>query len=127
MNNELKHIMLVEDEPDIREIAAMTLSELGGFKLTICDSGQKALEQLQHEKPQLIMLDVMMPGMDGPTTYEKIKTMKNGEKVPVIFMTARVQAHEVEGYLEQGAIGVISKPFNPTTLAQEVYQLWSKA
>lgn len=127
MSNELKRIMVVEDEPDIREIAKMALAELGGFEVTVCDSGQKAIENLKVAKPQLIILDVMMPDMDGPTTFERIKQMTRGIKLPVVFMTARVQPHEIKEYKESGAIGIISKPFNPTTLASEINDLWNKA
>jgi len=122
----LSKIMLVEDEPDIREIASLALTELGGFNLTLCESGQQALDKLPAALPQLVLLDVMMPDMDGPTTLQKLRTMSEMKNVPVIFMTARVQANEVEEYLKLGALGVIPKPFDPATLSTEIIKIWNE-
>lgn len=122
---DLNHIMLVEDEPDIREIATIALADLGGFTVTACDSAKQALEKVEHSRPQLILLDVMMPDMDGPSTFEELKKTSIGKTTPVIFMTARAQTHEIKEYLRLGAIGVITKPFDPSMLKSEIIKIWS--
>jgi CheY-like chemotaxis protein len=121
----LKDIMLVEDEPHIREVTKLILAKLGGFNVITCDSGTQALGKLEERPlPQLILLDVMMPGMDGPSTLEKIRQIPEALKIPVIFLTAKVQTHEIEQYTSMGVIGILTKPFNPTTISQEITKLW---
>jgi two-component system OmpR family response regulator len=121
---ELKQILYVEDEPDIRDIAQLALEAIGGFEVTLCESGKEALKALSHFRPQLILLDVMMPGMDGPTTFSAIRELPRGRDIPVIFMTAKVQAHEIAAYKAMGSIGVISKPFDAMLLASQIQELW---
>lgn len=122
----LKKILYVEDDEDIAEIAVMTLEELGGFEVKHCASGMIALDQLSSYAPQLILMDVMMPGMDGPETFERIKETSSAH-VPVIFMTAKAQKHEQEEYINMGAVGVIVKPFDAMTLCSTITQLWEGA
>lgn len=122
--DKLKHIMIVEDDEDIREILSLVLSEIGGFKLTICGSGQEALESIVTHKPQLILLDVMMPKIDGITTFKNLRKNPKAKDIPVIFMTARIQPHEMEEYSKLGCIGIISKPFDPRTLSSDVIKMW---
>lgn len=119
---ELKYIMLIDDEPDIREVAKLALSKIGGFDLTVCHSGEEALQSLQVNQPQLILLDVMMPEMDGPTTFKKMR--EHQIKIPVIFMTAKIQKSEITDYLEMGAIGIIPKPFDPISLSSDILKIW---
>ena len=118
-----KKILLAEDEPDIRTVAELALESVGGFSVRLCEDGQAALDALPAFAPDLVMLDVMMPGMDGPTTLAELRKLPQGKDVPVIFMTAKVQQAEIEGYKRLGAIGVIAKPFDPMTLADTVRQL----
>ena len=80
---DLTHIMLVEDEPDIRAVTELALCELGGFKLTVCESGQHALNMVAQAQPQLILLDVMMPVMDGVATFQKLKALPHAKKYPL--------------------------------------------
>lgn len=120
----LNRIMLVEDEPDIRTVAELALASVGGFEVKLCACGQEALDALPFYLPDLIMLDVMMPGMDGPATFTELRKLPAGKDVPVIFMTAKVQQAEVSGYKQLGAIGIIPKPFDPMTLAEKVRSLW---
>lgn len=122
----LKKILYAEDEPDIQSVAKIALEMLGGFELQVCDNGQAVLDALEHSLPDLILLDVMMPIMDGPTTLRHIKEHPAARAVPVIFMTAKVQATEVDTYVQNGAIGVIAKPFDPMTLAQQIRELWEQ-
>ncbi|PCM42912.1 response regulator [Marinobacter sp. ANT_B65] len=126
-DHSLKRILMVEDEPDIRTVAALALESIGGFVLTACDSGQQALEQIGECQPQLILLDVMMPGMDGPATLEAIRRLPDYATTPAVFMTAKVQSDEVQGYLAQGAAGVIPKPFDPLSLADQIREIWNEA
>lgn len=122
----LSRILYVEDEPDIRTIAKLALETVGGFTVEICSSGQEALEKAGAFRPDLILLDVMMPGMDGPTTMEALRKDSATATLPIAFMTAKVQASEVQRYTDLGAIGVIAKPFDPMQLAETVKRLWSE-
>ena len=112
--------MLVDDEDDIRTIGEMSLSAVGGFRVTLAASGAEALDTAPVAKPDLIILDVMMPDMDGPTTYEKLRSASATAATPVIFLTAKVQREEVKRYMALGAAGVISKPFDPMTLPNQI-------
>jgi CheY-like chemotaxis protein len=120
---QLRHILCVDDEEDIQEVVKLCLEMDGGFTIDTCNGGAEALSFLEGARPDLILLDVMMPGMDGPATFAAMKA--RGLNVPVIFMTARVRGAEVSQYLDMGAVGVVPKPFDPVTLADEVRQLWS--
>lgn len=124
---ELKRILMVEDEPDIRTVAELALEAIGGFELTACESGLQALEKIDECRPQLIVLDVMMPGMDGPATLKAIRGLPGYATTPAVFMTAKVQSDEVQGYLELGAAGVIPKPFDPLSLAEQIRVIWNEA
>jgi CheY-like chemotaxis protein len=115
---------MVEDEPDIQTVAKLALESIGGFQVEICSSGKEAIEKAPSYYPDLILLDVMMPGMDGPTTLQDLRNIPELANTPVIFMTAKVQPHEVESYKALGAIDVIAKPFDPMTLADTVRSKW---
>jgi two-component system, OmpR family, response regulator len=117
---EISKVLLVDDEPDIRKIGLMSLRAVGNWEATEADCGQSALDSLANEVPDLILLDVMMPGMDGPTTLAKLRENPDWVGIPVIFLTAKVQKNEVDRYLDLGARGVIAKPFDPMTLPDEV-------
>jgi len=124
MTTDLKNILYVEDEEDIATVVVMTLEELGDFEIKHCPCGQEALDAFPEFDPQLVILDVMMPGMDGPATLANLRKFKGADEVPVIFMTAKAQAHEQQRYMNLGAIGVITKPFDPMTLPDAVTELW---
>jgi CheY-like chemotaxis protein len=125
-SKELKSILYVEDEPDIREIAKIALEMVGGFDVAMCASGTEALKRAEGFQPDLLLLDVMMPGMDGPTTLKALRKLQNTEATPVIFMTAKVQPKEVDEYRAMGAVDVIPKPFDPMTLAQSIRDIWAR-
>jgi CheY-like chemotaxis protein len=122
----LKTIMVVEDEPDIQAIVKIAMERLGKFQVIICGSGDEALRKAQRIIPDMILLDVMMPGMDGPTTLKKLREIPGMPDVPVVFMTAKVQSYELAYYHELGAIEVIKKPFDPVDLPEIVKKIWSK-
>jgi CheY-like chemotaxis protein len=113
-------ILLVDDEPDIREVVDVSLGLDRDFATRACASGADALATAAEWSPSLILLDVMMPVMDGPTTLAKLRNNPRTAHIPVVFLTARTQADEVEQYISLGAQGVLSKPFDPMTLAASV-------
>lgn len=123
----LQRILYVEDDPDIQAVAKIALEMIGGFTVKICSSGEEAIREAAAFDPDMILLDVMMPGMDGPTTLGHLRRQATLATVPVAFMTAKVQPQEVAHYLSLGACEVIPKPFNPMTLAQQVRDAWQKA
>ncbi|MFY9261625.1 MAG: response regulator [Gallionella sp.] len=125
MTEPLTRILYVEDEPDIQMIARLALETLGGFTLEVCSSGREALEKITAFQPQLILLDVMMPGMDGPTTLGELRKLPAFADTPTIFMTAKVQPSEITGYKAIGAIDVIPKPFDPMMLSNQVLEIWT--
>lgn len=122
---ELRRILFVEDDPDIRMVATMALEAVGGFSVLACDSGTQAVEKAPTFDPDLVLLDVMMPGLDGPATLEALRRLPEIRETPVVFMTARVQTHEVARYREMGAADVIAKPFDPMALSDTVRSIWS--
>ena len=125
MTATLTHILYVEDDEDIQSVAKIALEIVGGFTLRSCSSGKEALEQETVTfAPDLMLLDVMMPEMDGPTTLARLRELPGLASTPVIFMTAKVQASEISHYKSLGAIGVIAKPFDPMQLATQIRQLW---
>ena len=115
------HVLHVDDEPDIREVAAMSLDLDPDMSLTSASSGAEALALLEGGlQPDVILLDVMMPVLDGPGTLARLRRLPGHERTPVIFMTARAQSSELGRYIELGAVGVIVKPFDPMSLAASV-------
>lgn len=121
---QLKRILYAEDEPDIQTVAKLALEMVGGFSVQMCDNGRVLLETFEAFAPDLIMLDVMMPEMDGPSTLKALR--ERGVTIPVIFMTAKVQPQEVAAYKELGAMDVIAKPFDPMQLAAQVKAIWDR-
>lgn len=124
--NELKTILYAEDESDIREIAQIALEEIGGFTVIYCQNGREALEKAKNTQPDLILLDVMMPEMDGPTTLRDLRKLAYYKSLPAIFMTAKIQPDEIAKYEEMGAIGVITKPFDPMKLSETIKNIWNR-
>jgi CheY-like chemotaxis protein len=113
-------ILVVDDEPDIREVVDVSLGLDREFTMRACASGADALVMAAEWSPTLILLDVMMPLMDGPATLANLRKNPRTAQIPVVFLTARTQTDEIEQYISLGAQGVLSKPFNPMTLAASV-------
>jgi CheY-like chemotaxis protein len=113
-------ILLVDDEPDIREVVDVSLGLDREFRTRACASGADALVTAAEWSPSLILLDVMMPLMDGPATLANLRKNPRTAHIPVVFLTARTQADEIGQYISLGAQGVLSKPFDPMTLAASV-------
>jgi DNA-binding response OmpR family regulator len=120
----LKTILYIEDEVDIQAIARLALEAIGGFVVDICSSGREGVAYASKNPPDIILLDVMMPEMDGPTTLLALRQLPALAGVPVVFMTAKVQPQEVANYRALGAADVIAKPFDPMTLADQVRAIW---
>lgn len=126
MPQPLTRILYVEDEPDIRTVAQMALEAVGGFTVIACASGREALAAASVAAIDLVLLDVMMPGMDGPSTLQALRRLPATAETPVIFMTAKVQAAEIAQYLALGALDVIHKPFDPMTLSEQISRIWAQ-
>lgn len=123
---ELNKILYAEDEMDIQSIAQMSLEMMGSYTLKVCSNGQEAIDSVESFQPDLLLFDVMMPLKDGPAAYQEIISKPGFENIPVVFMTAKVQNHEIQEYKDMGAIDVIPKPFDPMTLAQTLGDIWAK-
>ncbi|MBT4041845.1 MAG: response regulator [Rhodospirillales bacterium] len=124
MAGTLSKILHVEDEQDIQEIVKLALETIGGFSVETCSSGHEALEKVSLFQPDLFLLDVMMPGMDGPETLSALREEAGFADTPVIFMTAKVMEDEVIRFKEIGALDVISKPFDPMSLGEKIKAIW---
>lgn len=120
----LQRILMVEDDPDIQIVVRMALEAVGGYTVEVCSGGQQALDAIEGFAPDMVLLDVMMPDMDGPTVLHHLRARPASREIPIVFMTAKVQAHEISSYREMGALDVISKPFNPMTLSAKLASIW---
>jgi two-component system, OmpR family, response regulator len=124
MKKELRKILYAEDDTDVQTIVELTMQTMSNFDLKICDNGKKLMECVEEYNPDLIILDVMMPEMDGPSTFRNLQFKETTKDIPVIFMTAKAQAHEVKDFKECGVIGIITKPFDPIKLCHEIAKIW---
>lgn len=115
-----RHILVVDDDDAIREVAQLSLETVGGWRVTTASSGMEGLAKAGSDRPDAILLDVMMPGMDGPTTLERLRGQEITRAIPVILLTAKVQASEVARWMALDVAGVLAKPFDPMALADEV-------
>jgi CheY-like chemotaxis protein len=120
----LRKVMCVEDDPDIRLILDLSLSKIGGYEVMCCEGGQHALDAVHDFRPDLVLLDVMMPGLSGPETLNRFRLLPIMKGVPIVFMTAKAMIEEVTELLECGATGVIVKPFNSITLPTDIKLYW---
>lgn len=119
----MKTVLLIDDEDDIREVAQMSLEMTAGWDIEAANSGAAGIEKAMQVRPDAILLDVMMPDMDGPTTFLRIREQQELEQTPVILLTAKVQATDRERFQALGVSGVIAKPFDPLTLASQISEL----
>lgn len=124
---ELKKILYAEDEKDVQTIVEISVWSTSNYEIKICDNGKILLDCVEDYQPDLILLDVMMPEMDGITTLKNLQANEKTKNIPVIFITAKAQTHEVELFNKSGIIGVITKPFDPMLLSSKIKELWDKA
>lgn len=122
----LERILYAEDEADIQKVTSLALETLGNFTLKICQSGAEAVSEIEGFNPQLLLFDVMMPGLDGPGAFKKIREMEGYSSIPIIFLTAKLDRSAVQTYLAIGAVDVIAKPFDPVTLAKRIETAWQR-
>ena len=116
-------VLLVDDEADIRRIGELSLHSVGGWDVLLASSGDEGIEAARAHRPDLILMDMMMPEMDGMSALRQLRADPELASTPVVFMTAKVQRDEVARYLEAGAKGVVHKPFDPMTLPDEIRQI----
>lgn len=119
----IKRVLLAEDEEDIQKVARMSLKFQGGVDVVVASNGEECLQCAERETFDVILLDAMMPKLDGYETCRRLKANPNTRDIPVIFLTAKTQAYEVKQGLELGAIGYLTKPFEPTTLFRQIVEL----
>lgn len=120
------NLLHVEDDADIREIAMMALGISGEFAIIQCESGDEALSEVENSTPDAILLDMMMPGMTGLQTLQHMRKMPHLAEVPAIFMTARTQQSDVDELRAMGNVEVITKPFDPMTLSDQIKEAMAK-
>ena len=123
----IQSVIYVDDDPDICEVVKTTLCMMADLRVFTAASGQQAIELALEVVPDLVLMDIMMPGLDGPSTLKRMRGTAALAHIPVIFMTAKLLPAEVAQFLRLGAIGVIGKPFDPLTLCDELFALWTKA
>lgn len=115
-----RRILIIDDEDDIRQVAALSLETVAGWEVITASSGIQGIRRAQDEKPDAILLDVMMPGMDGPTTFLELRKIPEIVEIPVILLTAKVQGADQKRFANLGVSAVLFKPFDPLTLARQM-------
>lgn len=120
------NVLLIDDDPDIRQIGHLSLHVVGGFDVIVAASGAAGVAQAQIQTPDVVLLDMMMPGMDGIATLAELRRLPAMQEIPIVFFTAKVQRTEKERLMALGAAGVIAKPFDPMTLAQDLKKLLNR-
>ena len=113
-------ILIIDDEEDIREVAALSLESVAGWEVVVAGSGAQGLARAIEHKPDAILLDVMMPGMDGPSTFRELRKNPETSKIPVLLLTAKVQSSDQRRFADLGVEGVLFKPFDPLTLHSQI-------
>ena len=115
-----RRILIVDDEDDIREVAQMSLEMVAGWEVIPARSGEEGIRKAAEQRPDAILLDVMMPDMDGPTTFRRLRDLPDTASIPVILLTAKVQAADRRRFDGLGVDGVLAKPFDPMELARQI-------
>jgi two-component system alkaline phosphatase synthesis response regulator PhoP len=118
-----RRVLIVDDEDDIREVARISLHLVGGWEVLTARSGAEGIATAGRERPDAILLDVMMPDLDGPATFQRLQADEATRDIPVILLTAKVQAADRRRFTDLGVRGVIAKPFDPMTLSREIAQI----
>jgi CheY-like chemotaxis protein len=123
-----RRILIVDDEPDIREVAQMSLEMVSGWQVLTAESGEEGIVKAKQERPDAILLDAMMPGMDGATAFQKLQADPSTKQIPVIMFTAKVQANDRKIFADLGVRDVIAKPFDPLRLGSQIAEIlgWSQ-
>lgn len=119
-------VLLVDDEEDIRKIGSLSLEAIGKFEVSVASSAREALRLAEQEHPDVILMDMMMPEMDGLAALRELQAIPHLRAIPVVFVTAKVQTAEAQKYLALGARGVVPKPFDPMTLPADLLRILGK-
>ena len=119
-------VCYVEDDEDIQRIVRMSLERIGKMTVEVVTDPMVALGAITSFKPDLVMLDWMMPGMDGPTLFRRMKQQPETSALPVVFITAKATQRDMDELIALGAAGAISKPFSPKDLPEQLRAIWSK-
>jgi len=122
-----RKILIIDDEDDIREVAALSLESVAGWEVVAASSGAQGLVRAAEYQPDAILLDVMMPGMDGPTTFRELRKNPATERIPVLLLTAKVQSTDQRRFADLGVNAILFKPFDPLTLSAQIASVlgWS--
>jgi CheY-like chemotaxis protein len=120
MGSLMRRILIIDDEDDIREVAALSLEATAGWNILTASSGAAGIEIAAAEQPDAILMDVMMPGVDGPTTFGHMQKNSAISHIPVLLLTAKVQGVDQRRFAGLGLAGILFKPFDPLTLAQQI-------
>ena len=120
-------ILYAEDEPDVQTIVEISVWSMSEHEIKTCPNGKLLLECVEDYKPDLILLDIMMPEMDGPTTHKNLQLNEKTKDIPVIFITAKAQVHEIQELRGTGVVGIITKPFDPVSLCGDLYNMWENS
>ena len=115
-----RKILIIDDEDDIREVAALSLESVAGWEIVTANSGSQGIARASEHRPDAILLDVMMPGMDGPTTFRELQKNPVTAKIPVLLLTAKVQSTDQRRFADLGVQAVLFKPFDPMTLSVQI-------
>jgi CheY-like chemotaxis protein len=115
-----RKILIIDDEDDIREVAALSLESVAGWDIVTANSGAQGIARAAEHHPDAILLDVMMPGMDGPTTFRELRKNPSTASIPVLLLTAKVQATDQKRFADLGVSAVLTKPFDPMTLSKQI-------
>ncbi|HZL50107.1 MAG TPA: response regulator [Terracidiphilus sp.] len=113
-------VLIIDDEDDIREVAALSLESVAGWDVVMASSGAQGLARAIEHQPDAILLDVMMPGMDGPSTFRELRANPSTAKIPVLLLTAKVQSSDQRRFADLGVEAVLFKPFDPLTLSNQI-------
>lgn len=121
-----QHILLIDDEDDIREVATISLQAIGGWRVSSATGGSEGIAIARAERPDVVLLDVMMPDIDGPATLQRLQADPQTRAIPVIFLTAKAHSADRRCFGQLGASGVLTKPFDPLTLSDQITAILAK-
>lgn len=121
---ELQRILLADDEPDILEISRIALETVGGYEVAVCESGARFLELLGGFKPDLVIIDALMPDMNGLEVLAAMRRVNGFEETPAVFLTGLVLERDLRDLRQSSAVDVVTKPFDPMTLPRRIQSIW---
>ena len=124
MSKKLNSVLCIDDEPNILELIKLCLETVGGLNVTCCSNAAEGIIKANEMRPDFILIDMMMPEMDGAMTLKELRKNTDFDNTPIVFMTARIQKAEVDEYLKLGVTAVLAKPFDPMKISDEVKTIW---